>query len=122
MFKVIDLTGQRFGKLTVVEKSTFNNFRTNVLWRCRCDCGNETTAWSYALRRGDTTSCGCNRGGKNMTYQCDFNPNVICSVKACTHCGWNPEVAKARLEEFMEKGVVTIGEENASGTDSGVHE
>ena len=54
-----------------------------------------------------------------MTYGCDYNPNVICTVKMCKICGWNPEVAKARLEAFLEKGVVTVErEDNTSTTDS----
>ena len=59
MFKVIDLTGQRFGKLTVLEKSTLNNGHTNANWRCRCDCGNEKIARAASLRSGATRSCGC---------------------------------------------------------------
>ena len=38
--RVIDLTGQRFGKLTVIEKSGTKN--GSVLWKCECDCGNYT--------------------------------------------------------------------------------
>ena len=38
--RVIDLTGQRFGKLTVIEKSDIKN--GSVLWKGKCDCGNYT--------------------------------------------------------------------------------
>lgn len=38
-----------------------------------------------------------------MTYSCQYNPNVICSVQMCQVCGWNPEVAKARLEAFKKR-------------------
>lgn len=34
--RVIDLAGQRFGKLTVIEKSGTKN--GSVLWKCKCDC------------------------------------------------------------------------------------
>ncbi|MEK0286579.1 hypothetical protein [Caldifermentibacillus hisashii] len=55
---VNDLTGQKFGKLTVLERAgkTKND---NALWLCKCDCGNTTVAMGTSLRRGDTISCGC---------------------------------------------------------------
>lgn len=58
MSKKIDLVGQRFGRLVVVEEAGRSNHR-KVLWKCRCDCGNETVACSNSLRSGNTTSCGC---------------------------------------------------------------
>ncbi|MEE0800422.1 MAG: AP2 domain-containing protein [Gemmiger sp.] len=53
-----DLTGQRFGKLVVVEKagSGPNGY---AQWRCRCDCGREILAESRDLRRGARQDCGC---------------------------------------------------------------
>lgn len=61
MGKVIDLTGQRFGKLTVIERTAKPEGikRTTTYWLCKCDCGNTKIANSSDLRRGDTTSCGC---------------------------------------------------------------
>lgn len=55
--RAIDLTGQRFGRLEVVEKAPNKNGRT--AWRCRCDCGAETIAYTKTLRNGLTRSCGC---------------------------------------------------------------
>lgn len=54
----IDLTGQRFHRLTVIEQGPYD---TNLLvrWKCRCDCGNETLVRSQALRLGRIKSCGC---------------------------------------------------------------
>lgn len=54
----IDLTGQTFGKLTVVDRAGTTP-RGNALWLCRCTCGNTTSAMGTSLRRGDTVSCGC---------------------------------------------------------------
>ena len=55
--KFVDLTGQRFGRLTVIKRVENNGKK--VMWLCRCDCGNETTVFSGYLRKGDTKSCGC---------------------------------------------------------------
>ena len=60
MAKLIDLTGQRFGRLTVVER-VLPNKGGNAIWRCQCDCGNEVDVWGSALRNGHTKSCGCFR-------------------------------------------------------------
>lgn len=57
-----DLTGQRFGRLTVIKKSGRNvyaNNSTNTVWKCRCDCGNVSFATTNNLKRGNVKSCGC---------------------------------------------------------------
>ena len=53
-----DITGMRFGKLTVISKSHKDNF-DKWHWLCRCDCGNVTTVEGNRLRSGKTKSCGC---------------------------------------------------------------
>ena len=58
MSKLADLTGQRFGRLTVLERAGSDK-RKNVIWKCLCDCGKETIVPTADLRRGHTTSCGC---------------------------------------------------------------
>lgn len=60
MPKKLDLTGQRFSRLVVIQEAGRDAYRT-VLWRCRCDCGNFTIVKSSHLRHGDTVSCGCYR-------------------------------------------------------------
>lgn len=57
MAKIIDLTGQRFGKLVVIKRVPNKNKRT--MWLCKCDCGNEVEVRSDQLRGGITNSCGC---------------------------------------------------------------
>lgn len=59
--RFIDRTGQRYGRLVAVERAENRrgpNGKTRVYWLCRCDCGNETTVWSWSLTRL-TRSCGC---------------------------------------------------------------
>ena len=53
-----DLTGKRFGRLTVLFKAG-QHYSGAYLWRCRCDCGNETTVYAHFLKSGHTQSCGC---------------------------------------------------------------
>lgn len=59
-----DLTGQRFGRLTVLERDRTQEARMrtkHAYWRCACDCGHETTVLGASLRDGRTQSCGCLR-------------------------------------------------------------
>lgn len=54
-----DLTGQRFGKLTVLQETKKRDRDGNVIWSCRCDCGRMTEASSGSLTKGMKKSCGC---------------------------------------------------------------
>lgn len=54
--KRIDLTGQRFGRLEVLEMVYAGK---NSKVRCKCDCGGEIAALAYNVRNGNTSSCGC---------------------------------------------------------------
>lgn len=53
-----DLTGQRFGRLLVLNREGSDRNK-NALWRCRCDCGTEKVVCGRDLKNGDTKSCGC---------------------------------------------------------------
>lgn len=58
----IDLLGKQFGRLTVYESAPDRVSRggsRKKAWRCRCKCGNNVTATTQDLRRGDVRSCGC---------------------------------------------------------------
>lgn len=68
-----DLTGRRFGRLTVIKEgkrvtkevknkfksNPYQNFITERYWVCQCDCGNITEVLSYILTNEGTKSCGC---------------------------------------------------------------
>ena len=58
MRKAIDLTGQRFGRLRVIERAQSNK-NGYPRWLCKCDCGNITTAYGMHLKSGASKSCGC---------------------------------------------------------------
>lgn len=58
MGKLIDLTGQTFGRLTVIERSGTGN-TGQAQWKCLCECGKETIVLGDNLRRGKQVSCGC---------------------------------------------------------------
>ena len=53
-----DLTGQTFGKLTVLY-NTNKQAGSNYIWHCKCECGNECDVRGGDLANGHTSSCGC---------------------------------------------------------------
>jgi hypothetical protein len=55
--RIKDLTGQRFGRLTVVGLDSIRNKKS--YWLCKCECGNECLVRSDLLQCNNTLSCGC---------------------------------------------------------------
>lgn len=55
--RIVDLAGQRFGKLLVCEFAGSTGKR--AVWRCKCDCGKEKLVRALDLKTGATRSCGC---------------------------------------------------------------
>ena len=53
-----DLTGMKFNNLTVIEQAGRDPYH-KILWRCKCDCGNETITHGRDLVNGHCKSCGC---------------------------------------------------------------
>lgn len=53
----LNLIGQKYGKLLVVEYAGKGKYGS--LWKCKCDCGNYYIARSGDIRHGNTSSCGC---------------------------------------------------------------
>jgi hypothetical protein len=92
--KLIDLTGQHFGRWTVLALHPKRSKHRNARWHCVCDCGGERLVAASSLRQGGSKSCGClqrecktkhghTKGGKvTRAYRCwvamrqrCFNPN-----------------------------------------------
>lgn len=114
--EIIDLTGQRFGKLIcldyelrdVPDKKRSNKQR--AYWRCLCDCGRQRYVTATNLRKGNTTSCGCSRilpddtAAKRLIaykYRCsarrrglemDLEDDLLVELlrRPCHYCGAEP--------------------------------
>lgn len=72
MGKSIDLTGQRFGRLVVIEKTIkplHVKSHQGQYWLCQCDCGNQHIATCQNLRIGNVKSCGCIKEFHDLTGQ-----------------------------------------------------
>ena len=61
--QVNDLTGQRFGLLSVVSRTKSKN-KKHAFWKCKCDCGNEIVVRGNLLTSGNNKSCGCGKAAQ----------------------------------------------------------
>ena len=57
--RLIDLSGQKFHRLTVVKRHPENNKQNKPMWVCKCDCGKVVIVTGSDLKSGNTKSCGC---------------------------------------------------------------
>ena len=93
MAKFLDLTGQRFGKLTVIKfsKDIQSGNRKRKYWLCQCDCGNTKEVRTDSLTSGNVKSCGClhiENSYKNLTDKYRFKPKYEIQNKRLYHI-WN---------------------------------
>lgn len=56
-----DISGQKFGRLTALEATPQRDAKGYVIWRCRCDCGEEAMISYNELRYTNVQSCGCSK-------------------------------------------------------------
>jgi hypothetical protein len=67
MGNFIDLTGKRFGRLTVLYKD--GKIGVEHAWLCLCDCGNTIRSQGVSLRSGNIMSCKCTRRSSGKTHK-----------------------------------------------------
>lgn len=104
MSKLRDLTGERFGKLTVLCRDTniYPNKKKETRWICKCDCGNTISAISYDITSGHTNSCGCfhvSQARKFLTNLKSKNENYHLSKNKSYHC-WHSMLQRCYNKEF----------------------
>ena len=100
MGKFIDLTGQKFGRLFVVERSGAKN--GHVAWKCKCDCGRVVVTRSCDLRNGKSTSCGCfhNEMVANITKSHEKRHTRLYNI----HCNMKQRCTNEKSKHFKNYG------------------
>lgn len=73
MRKMRNLTGEKFGRLLCMATLDERTRNGHVQWKCKCDCGKETTVTVGNLSTGNTKSCGCIENGKKTHGQSSTN-------------------------------------------------
>lgn len=66
MGRIKNLTGNKYGLLTVIKMRKERGKHNEVFWICQCDCGNLIDVRANSLQQGKTTSCGCSRKKHGM--------------------------------------------------------
>ena len=101
-----DLTGQRFGRLTVLHRVE-NDKSGKARWSCQCDCGNTMTENSGNLNSKHSVSCGCFR-------------NELCTILATTHGHCRPWTSTYRSWASMLRRSLNRYGDHPSYTDVAV--
>lgn len=102
-----DLTNKRFGRLIVICEEGRNN-KGEILWYCKCDCGNSAIVSTSNLNRGNTMSCGCLRKElhqkrcKQLRLECEERKLREREEKA-------KESEEKKLNKFVDKFNVYYG-------------
>jgi hypothetical protein len=69
---LVDMSGRKVARLTILERSARRNATGSAFWRCRCDCGNEIEVSGVNIRNGQTQSCGCVHITHGMTLSPEY--------------------------------------------------
>ena len=102
MGKFKDLTGQKYGNLTVIERAE-NAPNGRVQWKCVCDCGNQTVCRAFNLQNGHTRSCGClHEEGTRTTHGMKRSRLYRIWESMKTRCN-NP--SSQRYEDYGGRGI-----------------
>ena len=86
MTTLIDRTGQKFGRLTVISRTT-NTGHGDARWHCLCECGAQSVVQSSNLQSGNSKSCGCLKHvSHNKTHGMKNSPEYKSWVHIKTRC------------------------------------
>lgn len=104
-----DITGHRFGKLVVMGKTGKRSQNRYILWRCKCDCGQEIETTRNKLLSGNISSCGCGKTPELKQWEGKWFGNLVvtayCKKEKGSHfwtcqcdCGKTVNVRQSNLQ------------------------
>lgn len=100
--KTIDLTGQKFGRLTAIERAGTDK-KGCVKWLCHCDCGSTTITRGVCLRNGKALSCGC--GNKEAVTKANTKHGESRSKLYRVWAGIKDRCYNPNLKEYKNYGL-----------------
>jgi hypothetical protein len=108
---LIDITGNRYGKLTVLRRGKTKKRAkgTEVYWVCRCDCGNSHEVSGRSLRGGDSKSCGCNKPGPKPRTISTFNEIYSLYRSRAKRKGYRFALTKAQFKALIDSNCFYCG-------------
>lgn len=92
-----DLTGQRFGKLVALKPTDLRK-NGQVIWECRCDCGNTVFKTTLELTRRSLPSCGCVQQGKRRFDLTGQRFGKLLALRPTGELKWGSEVWECRCD------------------------
>lgn len=124
--KKVDLTGHKYGRLTVLGDVGKRTKNKGILWQCLCECGQIAFVKGAHLKNGATRSCGClNREARSKRRTKDLtgyeNDNFIVLKKIgsrnnrvdwlcrCKHCNGTTELNSNEIEATKSCGCLKKG-------------
>ena len=145
-FNTKDLTGQKFGKLTVIKMSEERGNNNQIKWICKCECGNIHIVTGESLRAGKSKSCGClkhkdsynkiqdrefalwkqlyNSTVKRRNKNKGFEENIISlqnfiklSQEVCFYCGEHPQSSLKDVNKVYRNKLVSNTQIKFNGID-----
>lgn len=125
--RIKDISGRRFGKLTVISQDGYYEHSTGRTsnWLCKCDCGREIAASKYNLFNGNNKSCGCvlaedlagKHFGRLKAIEWYRNKHAMIYWKCRCSCGNEVDVFQTHLKHLAttscgcdESASITRGE------------
>lgn len=118
--KKVNIKDEKFNKLTAVEE-VGKTKHGSILWKFKCDCGNEATSIGSQVKKGIITSCGCARKTKNnlqslqknmfsdykkraeykkMDFDIDFKEFSKITQQNCHYCSVEPELRTRKFTDY----------------------
>ena len=104
MGKFIDITGQKFGRLTALKPSQKRDATGGVFWHCVCDCGQFCEVNGTSLKRGGTKSCGRIKKsyGEDLIQTILTQSNIHFTQEQTSDDCILPSGKKARFDFYIE--------------------
>ena len=99
-----DITNQKFGFLTAIEPTEQRSKYGDVIWLCKCDCGNEIYTSAHSLLIGDKHSCGCSKysKGEDTIKNILLNNNIFFEQeKTFDSCRFSDTNALAKFDFYV---------------------
>ena len=116
----LDLTGNKYGRLTVLGDNGKRTKNGKVLWHCLCECGDTTYVRADHLKNGSVVSCGCLNNEKKHERFKDLTDSETDNFKVidraysknqrvywnciCKHCGNHIELQSNQIERYSGCG------------------
>ena len=99
-----DLTGQTFGRLTVIREYGRSK-DGKIMWLCRCDCGGEVVVTSDHLRSEHTQSCGCLQRERSTKHGCTNKNWYTAYRNMMRRCGHLEGASERDLRDYRDRAI-----------------